>query len=40
MLSKPELARLDAARGDRSRSEFLRDAARRLVESAEQQKAR
>lgn len=38
MLSKPELARLDAARGDRSRSEFLRDAARRLVESVEHQK--
>lgn len=39
MLSKAELARLDAARGDRSRSEFLRDAARRLVESVEQHKA-
>jgi hypothetical protein len=39
MLSKAELARLDAARGDRSRSEFLRDAARRLVESVEHQKA-
>jgi hypothetical protein len=39
MLSKAELARLDAARGERSRSEFLRDAARRLVESVEQQKA-
>lgn len=39
MLSKAELARLDAARGERSRSELLRDAARRLVETAEQQKA-
>lgn len=39
MLSKSELARLDAARGDRSRSEFLRDAARRLVDAVEQQKA-
>ena len=39
MLSKAELARLDAARGERSRSEFLRDAARRLVEVVEQQKA-
>lgn len=39
MLSKAELARLDAARGERSRSEFLRDAARRLVEAVEQQKA-
>lgn len=39
MLSKPELARLDAARGERSRSEFLRDAARRLVEAVEEQKA-
>jgi Ribbon-helix-helix protein, copG family len=39
MLSKSELARLDAARGERSRSEFLRDAARRLVEAVEQQKA-
>ena len=39
MLSKAELARLDAARGERSRSEFLRDAARRLVETVEQQKA-
>ncbi len=39
MLSKAELARLDAARGDRSRSEFLRDAARRLVATLEQQKA-
>ena len=39
MLSKAELARLDVARGERSRSEFLRDAARRLVEAVEQQKA-
>ena len=39
MLSKSELARLDVARGERSRSEFLRDAARRLVEAVEQQKA-
>lgn len=39
MLSKAELARLDAARGERSRSEFLRDAARRLVESVDHQKA-
>lgn len=39
MLSKAELARLDAARGERSRSEFLRDAARRLVETVEQEKA-
>ena len=39
MLSKAELARLDAARGERSRSEFLRDAARRLVEAVEQQRA-
>ena len=32
MLTKSDLVRLDAARGARSRSEFLRDAARRLVE--------
>lgn len=38
MLSRSELARLDAARGQRSRSEFLRDAARRLVEQMESQK--
>ncbi len=33
------VARLDAARGERSRSEFLRDAARRLVEAVEQKRA-
>lgn len=39
MLSKAELGRLDAARGQRSRSAFLRDAARQLVDSVERQKA-
>lgn len=39
MPSKADLARVDAARRDRSRSELLRDAARRLVETVEEQKA-
>ncbi len=39
MLSKAELARLEAASGGRSQSELLRHAARRLVEAVEHQQA-
>jgi|GEM_PF-3499523 hypothetical protein len=39
LLSRSELARLDAARGERTRSELIRDAVRQLVDQIEHQKA-